>query len=61
LTSHTVMVNVISQTRSEYGGQDKESVSIVWKLVIRFAICGDKKSTIVPFRLEALDRTAENQ
>jgi hypothetical protein len=53
------VVNVISQTRSEYGGQDKESVSIVWKLVIRFAICGDEKSTIVPSPKEPSDTTTE--
>jgi hypothetical protein len=31
LTFDLLMVNVISQTRSEYGGQDKDVVSIVWK------------------------------
>src|SRR5580704_11330551 len=52
LTSVTPMVNGDSAIRGKYGGQDKESVAIVWKFVIRLAISGDKKLSNVAFILK---------
>ena len=49
LTIVPSMATVIAPPGVKDGGQDKESVSSVWKLVMRLAICGDKKLSLVPF------------
>jgi hypothetical protein len=53
------MVNGDSAIVGKYGGQDKEGVSIVWKLVMRLANSGDKKWVIVPSPSEPADRTTK--